>query len=81
MDVLERPPDRTSESGLPSIVGVRMSGYIKLAVPRIEWVDYRCRAECIRPAAIIDIGDKEVTMTRVMLAPLPGLSCLIICTG
>ncbi len=33
-----------------------------LALPQIEWVDYRCRAEFIRPTAILTIGDKEVTM-------------------
>ena len=35
----------------------------KSALPRIEWVDYRCRAEFIRPTAIFAIGDKEVTMS------------------
>ena len=34
-----------------------------LALPQIEWVDYRCRAEFIRPAAIIAIGAKEVTLS------------------
>jgi len=33
-----------------------------LAPSLIEWVDYRCRAEFIRPTAIITIGDKEDTM-------------------
>ncbi len=28
-----------------------------------EWVDYRCRAEFIRPTAILAIGDKEVTLS------------------
>ena len=34
-----------------------------MALPQIEWVDYRCRAEFIRPTAIIAIGDKQVTLS------------------
>jgi len=34
-----------------------------LALPQIEWVDYRGRAEFIRPTTIIAIGDKEVAMS------------------
>ena len=30
------------------------------ALPQIEWVDYRCRVEFIRPTAV---GDKEVAMS------------------
>ena len=37
--------------------------FICWAIPRIEWVDYRCRAEFIQPITIIDTGDKEVTMS------------------
>ena len=36
-------------------------GRLKIeAPPQIEWVDYRCRAEFIRPTAMIATGDKEV---------------------
>ena len=38
------------------------------ALPQIGWVDYRCRAEFIRPTAIIATGDKEVTMPCVAFA-------------
>jgi hypothetical protein len=33
-----------------------------LVLPQIERADNRCRAEFIRPTAIIAIGDKEATM-------------------
>ena len=33
---------------------------IILALTQIEWVDYRCRVEFIRPTAI---GDKEVALS------------------
>jgi hypothetical protein len=36
---------------------------IILALTQIEWVDYRCRAEFIRPTAIIAVGDKEVALS------------------
>jgi REP element-mobilizing transposase RayT len=32
----------------------------KIALPQLEWVDYRCRVEFIRPTAI---GDKAVAMS------------------
>jgi len=32
-----------------------------MAFPLIKWVDYGCRAEFIRPKAIITIGGKEVS--------------------
>ena len=31
-----------------------------MALPQVDWVDYACRAEFIRP---IIIGDKEVTLS------------------
>ncbi len=51
---------------------------LNVAIPLIKWVDYRCRAEFIRPTAIITLGDKEVTMScdalrGAMLFPLRGL--------
>ncbi len=33
--------------------------------PLIEWVDYRCRAEFIRPMVIITIGDQDVTLSAM----------------
>jgi hypothetical protein len=34
-----------------------------LGLPQIEWVDYRSRAEFIRPTTHLTHGDKEVTMS------------------
>jgi len=48
------------------------------ALPHIEWVDYRCRAEFIRPTAIIAIGDKEVTRGRhPLLADIAAARLLV----